>query len=161
MIIKTNIRDKGWQETSHGEKYQRAALNLTNVKDDNLLGCTAYSVKPGKRAFPKHGHLVNDEAIYVLSGTGNIAVGDDSGGIGPGDFIWLSRGSKHAHIVINDGEENLVYLCISTNIMPDIVHYPNSDKLGVLESKNFWAGGEKDISGFYNKTPVDYYDGEE
>ena len=50
---------------------------------------------------------------------------------------------------------------MSTTLMPDVVHYPDSGKIGVLESKNFWASGEKDISGFYKQNPVDYYDGEE
>ncbi len=161
MIRKKSINSDGWREASHGEKYHRATLSMGNLKDDALLGCTAYSVKPGKRAFPKHGHLVNDEAIYVISGSGSLTVGDETEGVTAGDYVWLPRGSRNAHVLINDGGEDLVYLCISTNIMPDVVHYPDSGKIGVLESKNFWASGEQDISGFYKQNPVDYYDGEE
>ena len=45
-------------------------------------------------------------------------------------------------------------------IMPEVVHYPDSDKLGVLGSKNFWAG-DAGVSGFYKPNPVDYWDGED
>ena len=72
MIRKKNINSDGWREASHGDKLHRVTLSMGNLKDDALLGCTAYSVKPGKRAFPKHGHLVNDEAIYVISGSGMV-----------------------------------------------------------------------------------------
>ena len=161
MIRKANIHDDGWNESSHGDKFQRSHLSLTNVRDDNLLGCSAYRVKPGKRAFPKHGHLVNDEAVYIVSGTGNLTLGEESAALIAGDFVWLPRGSRHAHILINDGDEDLLYLCLSTNHMPDVVHYPDSGKLGVLESKNFWLEGESDISGFYHQQPADYWDGED
>jgi len=161
MIKKSNINDAGWNESSHGEKFQRSHLSLTSMQDDTLMGCSAYKVKPGKRAFPKHGHLVNDEAIFVVSGTGNLTIGKESGAVGAGDYVWLPRGSKNAHILINDGDEDLLYLCMSTNQMPDVVHYPDSGKIGVLESKNFWAKGEVDISGFYRQQPADYWDGED
>ena len=161
MIIKKNIKDAGWNESSHGDKYQRSHLSLTRMQDDNLLGCSAYRVKPGKRAFPKHGHLVNDEAVFIVSGSGNLTIGDASDSVAAGDFVWLPRGSKHAHILINDGDEDLLYLCISTNHMPDVVHYPDSAKIGVLESKSFWLEGESDISGFYRQQPADYWDGED
>ena len=161
MIRKASIYAEGWNESSHGEKFQRSHLSLTRMSDDSLLGCSAYRVKPGKRAFPKHGHLVNDEALYVIAGTGQLTIGDESDSVSPGDFIWLPRGSKNAHVLVNDGEEDLTYLCISTNHMPDVVHYPDSGKIGVLESKNFWATGEKDISGFYRQQPADYWDGED
>ncbi|MEC9375748.1 MAG: cupin domain-containing protein [Pseudomonadota bacterium] len=161
MIRKNNINSDGWREASHGKKFHRSALSLGDVKDNSLLGCTAYSVQPGKQAFPKHGHLVNDEAIYVISGNGTLSIGAEETSVVPGDYIWLPRGSKNAHVLVNNGNDNLVYLCISTNILPDVVHYPDSQKLGVIESKNSWSGDEKDISGFYNQQIVDYYEGED
>ena len=95
MIKKTNIFEPaGWRASSHGQKFQRGHLALTNMNDDNLLGCSAFSVEPGKRAFPKHGHLANDEALYIVSGSGTLTVGDESDAVTAGDFVMLPRGCR-------------------------------------------------------------------
>jgi uncharacterized cupin superfamily protein len=160
MIKKTNVHTSKWREASHGEKFQREHMPLTDMHDNHGLGCGAFRVKPGKRAFPKHAHVANDEAIFVIAGTGQLTLGDESTSVTTGDFIMLPRGEKNAHVLVNDGNVDLVYLCISTMLMPEVVHYPDSGKLGVLATKNFWQG-EAGVSGFYKPNPVGYWDGEE
>lgn len=159
-IKKKNIFAEKWQEASHGEKFQRGHITLTDMNADHDIGCGAFCVKPGKRAFPKHAHVANDEAIYVISGRGTLTVGAEDELLEAGDFVLLPKGEKFAHVLVNDGDEDLVYLCISTMNMPEVVHYPDSGKLGVLAAKNFWSG-EPGISGFYMPNPVDYWDGED
>ena len=158
---KTNIYQSKWTESSHGDKFQRGHIPLTDLNDNNLLGCGAFKVEPGKRAFPKHAHLANDEALFIVSGHGELTIGDESGAVEAGDFLMLPRGEKFAHVLVNDGDEPLVYLCLSTMIMPEVVHYPDSGKLGVLGSKDFWASGEAGVSGFYKPNAVGYWDGED
>jgi len=158
---KTNIYTSKWNEASQGEKFQRGHIPLTDLKDDNLLGCGAFRVEPGKRAFPKHAHLANDEALFIVSGSGALTIGDETASVIAGDFIMLPRGEEHAHVLVNDGDEALIYLCMSTAIMPEVVHYPDSGKLGVLGSKDFWSSGKAGVSGFYKPNAVGYWDGEE
>lgn len=158
---KTNIFESEWREMSEGNKFQRGAISLTGMGGENLLGCTAYCVKPGKRAFPKHAHLANDEALYVVSGNGEVTIGDETSPVKQGDFLLLPRGEDYAHILVNTGDEDIVYLCMSTMIMPEVVHYPDSGKLGVLGSIDFWSSGKKGVSGFYKPNAVGYWDGEE
>lgn len=158
---KTNIHTAEYRESSHGEKFQRATVALGDMHADYGLGCSAFRVQPGKRAFPKHAHLANDEALFIVSGRGSLTVGEETEAVTAGDFVMLPRGEAHAHVLVNDGDEELLYLCMSTMIMPEVVHYPDSGKLGVLGSKDFWSGGKPGISGFYKPNPVDYYDGED
>ena len=40
------------------------------------LGATLTEVAPGGISFPRHAHYVNEEAIYVLSGSGEARIGD-------------------------------------------------------------------------------------
>ena len=160
MVQKTNIFTAAWKESSHGEKFQRKHLGLTDMRAGYELGCGAFSVKPGKRAFPRHAHLANDEAIYVVSGQGKLIVGEEESALIAGDFVVLPRGAKFAHVLINDGDAELVYLCVSTMNAPEVVHYPDSGKLGVLESSREW-GGEASVSGFYRYEKAGYWDGEE
>ena len=158
---KVNIHTGTWREASHGEKFQRGQISLTDMNENHDLGCSAFRVEPGKRAFPKHAHLANDEALFIVSGTGSLTIGDETENVAAGDFVMLPKGEAHAHILINDGNEPLIYLCMSTMIMPEVVHYPDSGKLGVLGSKDFWTQGEPGVSGFYRPNPVGYWDGED
>jgi uncharacterized cupin superfamily protein len=157
---KKNVLQDEWRESSHGEKFQHGHIALTDLRDGHDMGCGAFRVKPGKRAFPKHAHLANDEAIYVVSGSGSLTVGEATEQVVAGDFILLPKGAEYAHVLINDGDEDIVYLCLSTMNTPEVVHYPDSDKLGVMESVRQW-GGENSISGFYKYEQAGYYDGEE
>jgi len=158
---KTNIYEADWREAEHGDRFQRGAISLTDMHANHGLGCSAFKVQPGKRAFPKHAHLANDEAIFIVSGSGAMTIGDETDVVKAGDFVMLPKGEKHAHVLVNDGHEPLVYLCMSTTVMPDVVHYPDSGKLGVLGSKDFWTKGEPGVSGFYKPNPVGYWDGED
>jgi len=160
MVEKTNLFTAEWKESSQGEKFQRKHLGLTDMRAGHGLGCGAYAVKPGKRAFPKHAHLANDEAIYVIAGQGKLIVGDEESELVAGDFVVLPRGSEFAHVLINAGEDELMYLCVSTMNSPEVVHYPDSGKLGVLESSRSW-GGPNSIGGFYRYEKAGYWDGEE
>jgi len=158
----TNIYATEWREASHGEKFQRGHISLTDTHADHDIGCSAFRVEPGKRAFPKHAHLANDEALFVVSGSGTLSMGSESAVLTAGDFVMLPKGEANAHVLVNDaGDDALVYLCISTTVMPEVVHYPDSGKLGVLGSKDFWSSGDAGVSGFYKPNPVDYWDGED
>lgn len=158
----TNIHQAAWHESSEGERFQRGHIALTGVDNDTGIGCSAYRVEPGKRAFPRHAHLANDEAIFVVSGTGVLEVDDDALHVVAGDFVLLPRGSEYPHVLVNDSESDLVYLCISTMNMPDVVHYPDSNKLGVLETR-FWTseGGQGRVNGFFTHKEAGYWDGED
>ena len=160
MIKKKNIFNADWKASSHGEKFQHDHISLTDLRDGHELGCGAFRVNPGKRAFPKHAHLANDEALFIVSGTGALTVGEETVRVAAGDFILLPSGVEHAHILINDSDEDIVYLCVSTMNAPEVVHYPDSGKLGVMESARQW-GGENSVSGFYKYQKAGYYDGED
>ena len=159
MINKKNVLAGEWKESSHGEKFQHGHISLTDMRDGHMLGCGAFRVDPGKRAFPKHAHLANDEALYVVAGTGELTIGEETVQIAAGDFIVLPAGAQHAHVLVNNSDEEIVYLCVSTMNAPEVVHYPDSGKLGVMESTRQW--NESSVSGFYKYQKAGYYDGEE
>jgi mannose-6-phosphate isomerase-like protein (cupin superfamily) len=48
------------------------------------LGATLTEVAPGGISFPRHAHNVNEEAIYVLSGSGEGRIGDARVPVRPG-----------------------------------------------------------------------------
>ncbi|WP_342629329.1 cupin domain-containing protein [Nguyenibacter vanlangensis] len=97
------------------------------------LGYNVTAVPPGKRAFPFHSHQANEEMFLILSGHGEIRIGDARYPVRPNDVIACPPGGPAtAHQIINTGTEELRYLAVSTRISPEIAEYPDSGKFGVL-----------------------------
>ncbi|MGH3348808.1 MAG: cupin domain-containing protein, partial [Nocardioides sp.] len=56
-----------------------------------------------------HLHPHSDEVTYVVSGSGNAWEGDQCTPVGPGDLVFVPRGTAHATVAT--GHEDLVLLC--------------------------------------------------
>lgn len=72
-------------------------------------GVNLIRVPPGKESFVHHVHLVDEEWMYVISGQGELRIGDERFAVGPGDFAGFPP-RTHAHHLRNTGAEDLVYL---------------------------------------------------
>lgn len=96
------------------------------------LGCSLMELAPGKRSWPRHAHLANEEALYILRGKGKVIIGDKEIPVSAGDYVALLPGQEGAHQTVNDSDEPLVYLCFSTMLEPDITLYPDSSKVGLF-----------------------------
>lgn len=111
-------------------------LNAAAIREDKSLGDEAglnnigihlITIAPGDKSTEFHSHKYEDEAIYVLSGRGTEAIGNETYKIGPGDFIGLPAGGP-AHETTNDGSEPLVCLVIGQRLPQDVVDYPHQGK---------------------------------
>jgi hypothetical protein len=69
--------DLEWSEHSHGEKFAYRRKQLGSSAGGEMLGCSLYEVPPGRRAWPYHYHLANEEAIYVLESSGTLRIGGE------------------------------------------------------------------------------------
>lgn len=65
-------------------------------------------VGPGQ-ATQAHRHPVSEEIYYVLAGTGEMRIGDETRTVGPGDGIAIPPGAPHQ--IRNVGAEDLIFLC--------------------------------------------------
>src|SRR5215204_3433434 len=107
--------DLGWSEQADGDKFGYRRKQLGSSAGGEKLGCSLYEVPPGRRAWPYHYHLANEEAIYVLEGSGTLRLGEREVALSRGDYVALLVGETGAHQVINTTEAPLRYLCFSTN----------------------------------------------
>jgi uncharacterized cupin superfamily protein len=128
-----NVDELEATETNKG-KHQIRARRLGIPAGNAQLGATLTEIPPGAISYPFHYHCANEEAIYVLSGTGTARIGDTRIAVRAGDWIALPIGPEHAHQMINDGALPLVYLCVSTAHKCEVVGYPDSKKVAA------WAG---------------------
>ena len=95
-----NENELEWGEQSHGEKFGYRRKSIGSTAGSERLGCSLYEVPPGRRAWPYHYHLANEEAIYVLEGSGMLRVGEEEAPVSQGDYVALPAGAEGAHQLV-------------------------------------------------------------
>ena len=151
----SEVKPGGFSKGTRFELKNRALGRATGAQG---IGCSLYEVPPGKTAFPNHYHCANEEAIYVLEGSGTVHIGADQVEVGAGDYITFPVGPAHTHQLLNTGDAPLRYLCMSTMLPTEVVGYPHSKKIGALART---ATGEQMVRLVVKETSgVDYYEGE-
>jgi len=123
------------------------------------LGCMYVTVEPGRRAFPFHNHLGNDEMFVILEGEGTYRFGTQEFPVKSGDVCAAPRGGPDtAHQLLNTGNKTLKYIGISTLNDPDIAEYPDSGKfaaMGIAPGPSFadahmkYVGRREDAHGYW------------
>ena len=152
-----NVDEMEWNLRSHGERFAMKHKWIGNRAGGKKLGCSLYRIEPGKTAFPFHFHHANDEAMFILEGEGTLRLGEERYAVRKGDYIAFPAGEKQGHQLLNTSSAPLEYLCMSTLISPEIVEYPDSDKVGAMAgtfSEPAYRGN------FKRGATVDYYEGE-
>ena len=134
--------------------YEFDKQEITQRKDFDQLYAAFYEVAPNKSTFPFHYHEKNTELFYIITGSGLLITNNDQAVISEGDVIVCPPGIDGAHKITNtSNDEVLRYLDVSTINTPETVHYPDSNKVGIIkhnESSIFYLDGKQ----------TDYYDGE-
>jgi uncharacterized cupin superfamily protein len=127
-----NVADAPTRSDASGERFGYSMTELAGELGARSIGANITRVAPGKAAWPLHHHFANEEHFFVLSGSGVLRLGSETYPVKTNDYIvTLPGGPDHAHQLINTGTQDLVYLAISSRILPEVVGYPDSGKTGV------------------------------
>ena len=156
-----NLADAQVHSGASGAYFEYSMAELAEGLGARSIGANVTRVPPGKAAFPLHHHHANEEHFFILSGAGVLRVGAETFEVKPQDYIVnLPGGAETAHQFVNTGTEDLVYLAISTAMLPEVVGYPDSGKTGVR-----FAFDQLPASKFLlqdsAKNAVGYWDGED
>jgi len=155
-----NETDLEW--TDHeGDQTSYRRKKLASAAGGEELGASLYELDPGDRPWPLHFHTGNEEAIYVLAGEGTLRrdEGRDDQPLEPGEYVALPADESGTHQVVNDAEDVLRYLMVSTMTDPDVLVYPEHDGVGVLAGTPPGGDGERAVEGFWNRDDaVEYWD---
>ncbi|MCL2658287.1 MAG: cupin domain-containing protein [Betaproteobacteria bacterium] len=123
------------------ERYEAKAGSIGQRLGAQKLGYGIVAIAPGKRAFPYHTHLANEEMFLVLEGSGEIRIGEQVYPITQGDVIACPAGGREtAHQIINTGAVELRYLAVSTRLSPEVAEYPDAGSFAVLAERPASAG---------------------
>lgn len=149
IVIKNlnNIDSK--YKNEHGYEFNK--YEVTQRKDFSQAYVCFYEIMPGKAAYPKHYHSYNTECFYIIDGEGIIETIDYKLKVKSGDVIVFPCGKNGLHKLTNTSDsKRLLYIDFDTTNSPDIIHYVDSDKIGIIEhniSSTF----------FKNSDQADYY----
>ncbi len=158
---RVNESDLGWTDLDTGGMRIRRK-KLGEAAGGEALGCSLYELPPGESAWPYHYHTANEEAIFVRSGSGTLRLDGETVALSAGDYVALPAGERGAHRVVNDSDEPLSYLAVSTMNDPDVTVYPDSEKFGVFVGAPPGGSGERDLEGYYRHgDDVSYWADEE
>lgn len=153
-IVKQNIKSLNYKYKNNHKNYEYNKSEITPRKNFDQAYVCVYEVMPLKSTYPKHYHTCNTECFYIISGKGIVETTDDVFPVESGDIIVFPCGVEGAHKLINSSDkEKLVYIDFDTTNSPDIIHYVDSDKIGIIQHN---------VSSTFYKTDdnVDYFDGE-
>jgi uncharacterized cupin superfamily protein len=148
---------------SAAERFDMRMGRISSRIGARQLGYNITAVPPGKRAFPRHSHRVNEEMFLVLHGTGEIRIGAETHPLRAGDIVACPAGGvETAHQIVNTGREELRYLAVSTQRAPEIWEYPDSGKFGFIAEFTAADGGPSGAVPFFGREAqgTDYWDGE-
>lgn len=113
-------------------------------------GVSLAHLAPGRSSYPQHRHHVEDEWIYILSGTAVLRLDDEDHAVGAGDFAAFPVGGA-AHKLTNSGPETLVYLMGGQREAADIVDFPEQNV------RLNWTGQRVDTAPLDGFAPFDFF----
>jgi uncharacterized cupin superfamily protein len=96
-----------------------------------LWGGTLWELAPGESS-PYHWHYGEEECAIALTGRLTLRTPEGEREMAPWDIVWFPRGEQGAHQVRNDGDRPARIVMFSTCSDPEVVVYPDEDKVGVI-----------------------------
>ncbi|HUG23729.1 cupin domain-containing protein [Piscinibacter sp.] len=146
-----NIEDLKLEHMTKGSSFESRSVRIAPLLGAKDLGYSYDVVPPGKRSCPFHSHRGEEEMFFIVRGTGTLRYGDETRKIRAGDIICCPTGGPEtAHQIVNDSNDELAYLSISTMMPVEICEYPDSRKIGAYaeglrhmtragESVDYWV----------------------
>jgi len=143
-----------WDGENERPGYRHRVAAVGRRLGGTLLGGSVYELPPGEKTWPYHYELGCEEWLLVLSGRPTLRTPDGERDLDPGDLAVFPEGPAGAHLVHNRTEEPCRVLLLSSKAPLAIVHYPDSDKVGLWSQ----AGGYDAI--LRREPKLDYWEGE-
>lgn len=93
------------------------------------LGASLWELPAGQSACPYHFHLLDEELLVVLRGSGRLRTPDGWRDLAEGEVVSFPVGEAGAHQVMAGPDGPLRLLLVSTAGTPEICVYPDSGKV--------------------------------
>jgi uncharacterized cupin superfamily protein len=147
-----NIHGDEWDAENEREGYRHRSVAIGKRIGGELLGASLYELPPGESSWPYHWETVSEEWLLVVSGRPTLRTPAGERELRPGDVVAFRRGADGAHGVSNRADEPARIAIFSTKGPLDVVHYPDTGKLGV------WTADRGYVALTREQADLDYWD---
>jgi uncharacterized cupin superfamily protein len=152
-----NVHRPVFEEGERPQGFRARRARIGYELGSELIGASLWEVPPGEAAYPYHYHYSDEELVIVLSGRPTLRTPEGMRELEEGEALRFPLGEEGAHQILNRSGETVSFLAVSSHGRPDVVVYPDSDKIGVGERRPRGGG----LRAFFNRTDsVDYFEGE-
>lgn len=147
------VFESGERPDGFGARRARIGYELGS----ELIGCSLWELPPGEAAYPYHFHYGDEEIVIVVRGRPTLRTVSGTRELKEGEAVHFPLGDEGAHQILNHSDETVHFLAMSSHGRPDVVVYPDSNKLGVGERLPRGGG----LRAFFDRDDeVDYWHGE-
>ena len=114
----------------------------------DLFGLTNFGVNltrlaPGGSSALRHAHSEQDEFVYILAGRPTLHTDEGKVELAPGMCAGFKAGTGDAHRLVNEANEEVIYLEVGDRAPGDAVSYPDDDlRADFVDGK--WRYAHKD-----------------
>jgi uncharacterized cupin superfamily protein len=155
-----NVFTSDFDERSEREGFRWEGTSVAAAAGGERLGAAVYELPPGETTYPYHYHLGNEELLVVLRGQPHLRTPDGWRVLAEGEVVAFPIGEGGAHQLVNRTEDPVRLLMISEMRSPEVVVYPDSEKVGPREYAPGSGRGGLRLN-FLSPDAVDYWDGEQ
>ncbi len=106
---------------------RRVNKSLGDLTGLTGIGFHIIEVQPGHESTEFHKHYHEDECVYILEGTAEAVIGDQTFAVKAGDFIGYRAGGE-AHTLKNTGTAVLRCIVAGQRLDHDVGDYPRAGK---------------------------------
>lgn len=104
------------------------------------FGVNLTRLAPNAISALRHAHAKQDEFVYILQGRPTLQTDDGRTLLSPGMCAGFMAGTGNAHNLLNETEEDVVYLEIGDRTPGDSATYPDDDlQILVIDGRNQFA----------------------
>jgi len=152
-----NVFKPVFGEGERPEGFRSRRARIVYELGTELIGYSLWELPPGEAAYPYHFHYSDEELVIVLSGRPSLRTPEGDRKLEEGEAIRFQLGEQGAHQIFNPTDQPATFLAVSSQGRPDVVVYPDADKIGV--GVRLPEGGG--LRAFFRRgDAVDYFDGE-
>lgn len=112
------------------------------------FGVNHVRLAPGAISALRHAHSTQDEFVYILSGQPTLITNAGETLLNAGMCAGFKAGSADAHCLVNQTNEEVVYLEVGDRSPNDSASYPDDDIRASLAPDGQWQFTRKDGSAY-------------
>jgi uncharacterized cupin superfamily protein len=153
-----NIYDPSFEQDERPEGFRARRARIGYELATERIGCSLWELPPGEAAYPYHFHYADEELLIVLRGRPTLRTPDGRRRLDEGEVVAFPLGEAGTHQLLNDSDHTVRFIALSSHGRPDIVVYPDADKIGVGERLPRGGG----LRAFFRRDDaVGYWEGEQ